>query len=150
MRSRGNVVFRPKQATDLRPKAEERKVVSVDQLSGERLDVVAHIARREREHRDRHLGKRRRRGATKVDVVLIRERRVRKLILVLVDLGDLFGMRNGRAAKKDGVDKAEHRGIRPNAEREREQRNESKPGAFARTADGEANVAGECVQARSP
>ena len=150
MRARGDVVVRPKQATDLRAEPEERKVVAVDQLSGERLDVVAHVARREREHRDRHLRKRRRRGATKVDVVLIRERRVRKLVLVLVDLGDLLAMRNGRPAKQNGVDEAEHRGIRPDAEREREQRDEGKPGALARAPDGKANVAGKCVQARSP
>ena len=150
MCSGGDVVVRPKQATDLRPKPEEREVVAVDQLSGERLDVVAHVARRKGEHRERDLRKRRRRGATEVDVVLIRERRVRKSVLVLVDLGDLLAMRNGSPAKQNGVYEAEHRGIRSDAEREREQRDEGKPGALACAADGKANVAGNCVQARSP
>ena len=150
MRAGGDVIFRPKQSTDLRAKPEQRKVVSVDQLAGERLDVVAHVARRERKHRDRHLRKRRRRGATKVDVVLIRERRVRKLILVLEDLSDLLRMWNGSAPKENGVYQAEYRRVRPDAERERQQRDEGEPGALACASDGEANVAGNCIHDRSP
>ena len=61
---------------------------------------------------------------------------------MLVDLGDLFGMRDWRPAKEDGVYEAEHRRVRADAERERQQRDDRETGALAGAAEGEANVAG--------
>src|SRR5690242_21365773 len=98
-----DVVLGPEQTADLRPQPEEWEVIAVHHLTHERLDVVAHVARRDREGRDRHLRERRRRRALEVLIVRIRERRERKIGLFLIHLGDPLRMRDRRSPKQYGV-----------------------------------------------
>ena len=150
VRAGRDVVLGAKQPADLRSKAEQREVIAVHQLAGERLDVIAGVERGDGELRDRDLGERACRGAAEVDVVRVRERREREIALSLIDLGDLLGMRDRRASEQDRVHEAEHRRVGADAERQRKQRDEGEAGTLSRAADGKADVAGECVRRRSP
>ena len=140
MSARRDVVLRTEQPARGGTKAEQREVIAVHELTGERLDVIAHVVRGDRKHRDRDLRERRRGLALEVDVVGIGERRVREVGLFLVDLGDLLRMRDRRAPEENRVHQAEDRRVGADAERQRQERDEGEARPLARASNGEADV----------
>src|SRR3954462_3876409 len=89
------------------------------------------------------------RRVAEIVIIRVRERRVRELGLVLVDLGDLFRVRNRRTPEEDGVDEAEDCRVRADAEGEGEHGDQREAHTFPGAAEGEADVGEEAIHEQS-
>src|ERR1700759_2230800 len=78
--------------------------------------------------------------------IWIRNRTGAEVGFALVEHDELFGMRISNWIEQDGVDDGEERGIRADAESEREDGYDGEAGAFAKCSNGEAEILKQVVE----